>query len=205
MCDEFNKDLLMKGDEKKTTFLNKMIEHRIQYNEDRTNDHYLFLYLASILNYIEWHNDGCLSEVGMMSLNVNISTTIYKLIDLNASNTIDQQELVRFCLNLINSYATCYLSKGMFELSIEEDKFFISNDFPEVIKSEFEELNKKATELITMLKSLLDKYTLYMDDEHKKVFTLQKNNGFFKQIFSAESVKITNGNLSGVENAIECK
>jgi hypothetical protein len=198
-------DLLEKGNEKKTTFLNKMVEYRSQYHEDETNDYFLFLYLASILNYIEYHNGGCLSEVGMMSLNVNISLTLYKLVDLNVNNKIEQQELVRFCLNLLNSYATCFLIKGMFELGKEEEKFFISNEFPDAIRSEFDELNQKATELIPVLKSLLDTYTIYLNDEHKKIFTLQKNNGFYKQIFSAESVKISNGSLSGVENAIECK
>jgi hypothetical protein len=203
MCDKFNMDLLEKGNEKKTEFLNKLVESRIQYNEDKTNDYYLFLYLASILNYIEWHNGGCLSEVGMMSLNVNIAKTIYKLIN-DVNNKIDQKELVRFCLNLLNSYSVCILSKGMFELSKEEDGFFLTNEFPDVIRSEFDELNQKATELIPTLKSLLDTYTNYINEEHKKIFNLQKNNGFFKQIFSAESVKISNG-LSGVENARECK
>jgi hypothetical protein len=204
MCDKFNMDLLEKGNEKKTSFLNKLVEFRIQYHEDKTNDYYLFLYLASILNYIEWHNGGCLSEVGMMSLNVNISKTLYKLINLDVSNKIDQQELVRFCLNLLNSYAVCILCKSMIQLSKEEDGFFITNEFPDVIRSEFDELTQRATELIPTLKSLLDTYTNYINEEHKKIFNLQKNNGFFKQIFSAESVKISNG-LSGVENARECK
>jgi hypothetical protein len=69
-----------------------------------------------------------------------------------------------------------------------------------VIRAEFGELNQKTTELIPSLKKLLDTYTVYMNDEHKTVFNLQKNNVFFKQIFSAESVKISNG-LSAVENA----
>jgi hypothetical protein len=200
MVDNYNKSLLLQGDEKKTSFLNKLVEYRIQYNEDHSNDYFLFLYLASFLNYIEWHNGGCLSEVGMMSLNVNIAGTLHKLINLDVNNKIDQKELVRFCLNLLNSYAVCVLSKGMFELSKEVDGFFITNEFPDVIRAEFGDLNQKTTELIPSLKKLLDTYTVYMNDEHKTVFNLQKNNVFFKQIFSAESVKISNG-LSAVENA----
>ena len=53
------------------------------------------------------------------------------------------------------------------------------------------------------LKLLLDTYTPHMDKEHKKVFTVEKNNGFFKQRFDARSVKT--GSMSGLERAVECK
>jgi hypothetical protein len=203
MSCEYNKSLLLKFDETRTNFLNKLVEYRIQYNEDKSNDYFLFLYLASILNYNEAHNGGCLTEVGMMSLQVNIARTLSKLIEKDLNNKIDQQELVRFCLNLLNSYTVCILSKGMFEIAKEEEGFFNAYEFPDTIRSEFDELNKTVTELLPTLKTLLDTYTVYMNAEHKKIFNLQKNNGFYKQIFNASSCKI--GGMSGVENAVECK
>jgi|688.fasta_scaffold40497_9 hypothetical protein len=203
MSRDYNKSLLLHADENRANFLNKMVEFRIQYNEDKTNDYFLFLYLASILNYIEAHNGGCLSEVGMMSLKVNIAGTLSKLIEKDENNKIDQQELVRFCLNLLNSYTVCILTKGMFEIAKENDAFFNAYEFPDTIRSEFDELDKTITDLLPTLKSLLDTYTIYMDAEHKKIFNLQKNNGFYKQIFNASSCKI--GGMKGVENAIECR
>jgi hypothetical protein len=203
MSRDYNKSLLLHADENRANFLHQLVEYRIQYNEDKSNEYFLFLYLASILNYIEAHNGGCLSEVGMMSLKVNIAGTLSKIMEKDENNKIDQQELVRFCLNLLNSYTVCILTKGMFEIAKENDNFFNAYEFPDTIRSEFDELEKTITDLLPTLKSLLITYTIHMDAEHKKVFNLQKNNGFYKQIFTASACKI--GGMKGVENAIECR
>lgn len=204
MASEHDIKLLEQLQEKKKKFLTEMVESRIMYLEDTENDYFLFIYLATILNFVESHNGGCLSEVGMMSLKVNISSVLDKFVKCDINNKVTQEELVRTSLNLLNSYAVCILTKGMFEIAKEnEEGFFRLNEFPIPVKEDFEMLNNKATDMIPKLKLFLDVYTPCMDAEHKKIFTQEKNNGFFKQIFNAEAVKM-NG-LKGVENAIEMK
>jgi hypothetical protein len=205
MATEADRELLDKFEAKKEALLREMVEHRILYKEaEITNDYPMFLYLASILNFCEIQNGGCLSEVGMMSLKVNISSTLDKIINSAEKKTIDQEELTRTSLNLLNSYATCILTKGMFELAREDSEaFFRTNEFPLVFRDDFETLEFRVEKLIPQLKLTLDILTPLMNEEHQKVFTLQKNNGFFKQIFGPHHIK--SSGLSGVQNARECK
>jgi hypothetical protein len=205
MASEHDIKLLEQLQEKKEKFLIELVESRIMYLEDTENDYFLFIYLATILNFVEAHNGGCLSEVGMMSLKVNISSVLDKFVSADTNNKVTQEELVRTSLNLLNSYAVCVLTKGMFEIAKEnEEGFFKLNEFPIPVREDFDMLNNKVTDLMPKLKLFLDVYTPHLDKEHKKIFTQEKNNGFFKQIFNAEAVK-TNGGLKGVENAIEMK
>lgn len=204
MASEADRELIAKFEAKKEVILKELVEHRILFKESEiTNDYPLFLYLASILNFTEIQNGGCLSEVGMMSLKVNIGGTLDKIINMAENKKIEQQELTRTCLNLLNSYAVSILSKGMFELARENpDGFFSVNDFPMVVREDFEVLEFRAEKLIPQLKVVLDLLTPLINEEHQKVFVTQKNNGFFKQIFGPHHAK--SSGLAGVQNAREC-
>lgn len=181
LTDEFNA--------KREKFTGDMVMYRTIYHQDNTNDHPLFLYLASILNYIESHNGGCLTELGMKSLQVDISDYILHIQE--SVNNLTQKDLVRFLLNILNSYATCVLASGMLEFSKQsEEAFFQLNPFPSLIKDDFGELQKKALDLIPKLKQVLDVYTKYLEPKYKTIFNQEKTKGFVKQIFDDTAIKL---------------
>ena len=130
---ELDKELIEKSNAKKQEFITEMIKYRAIYMEDETNDYPLFLYIASIMNFVEYHNGGCLTEWGMKSLTLDISPYIRQL--QTGDPKLEQKDFVRLLLNLLNSYATSVLTKGLFEFSREApDKFFEANEFPSAIR-----------------------------------------------------------------------
>lgn len=201
---EMDKELLEKANAKKEYFTSEMIKYREIWLQDETNDYPFFLYLASIMNFAEYHNKGCLTELGMKSLELDISPYIRQV---QNGETMVQKDLVRFLLNLLNSYATSILAKGLIEFSKEDpDKFFEANTFLPVVREDFEKLGSKAEIIIPKLKAVLDAYSISLDNKHRKIFLQEKTKGFYKQIFDPNAVKIkTNKFPSDIANARECK
>ena len=105
---EADKKLTETADALKEEFKSKMLEYRAIWLEDETNDYPFFIYIASIMNFIEYHNKGCLTELGMLSLKVDISGVINSLMN---SQKITQKELIKFLLNILNFCANKKMSK----------------------------------------------------------------------------------------------
>jgi hypothetical protein len=202
---ELDNELLEKANAKKETFIKDMVMYRSLYLEDESNDYYYFLYLASIMNFVEYHNGGCLTDCGMKSLELNISPYINQI--QLGDPKLSQKDLVRFLLNLLNSYATTFLSKGLFEFCKEDEvKFFELNDFPTAIREDFEKLNTKSEIIIPNLKKVLDSYCPTLEGKYKRIFLEEKTKGFIKPIFDPNALKIsTNRFPTDLANARECK
>jgi hypothetical protein len=202
---DLDRELIEKADEYKERFMSDMVKYRVIYMENETNDYPFFLYLASIMNFVEYHNKGCLTEWGMKSLELDVSPFIRQI--QTGEPKLSQKDLVKFLLNLLNSYATTFLVKGLFEFSKEEPKkFFELNEFPTLVKEDFEKLNEKAEDLIPKLKNVLDTYTPMLEGKYKRVFLEEKTKGFYKPIFDPNALKIrTNRFPTDLENARECK
>jgi len=202
---ELDKEMLEKANVKKEQFKTDMIKYRAIYLLDDSNDYPFFLYLASIMNFVEFHNGGCLTELGMKSLELDISPYIKQI--QTGDPKLSQKDLVRFLLNLMNSYASTFLAKGLFDFCNEDPvKFFELNDFPSAIKEDFEKLSAKAEIVIPKLKQVLDAYSPTLDGKYKKVFLEEKGKGFYKPIFDPNALKIkTNRFPTELASARECK
>jgi len=205
MATELDRELLEKVKEKKEQFVSDMVKFKALTDLDDKNDYPFFLYLASIMNFVEHHNGGCLTEWGMKSLELDISPYIRQLQD--GETKLGQKDLVRFLLNLLNSYAVSFLVKGLFELAKEEpDKFFASNEFPSAIKEDFDKLEIRVSSVIGNLKAILDSYCPCLEGKYKTVFLEEKTKGFHKPIFEANAVKVNTNSLpNNLANARECK
>lgn len=201
---ELDEYMIEKANSKKEEFITDMVKYRVLFLEDETNDYPFFLYIASIMNFIEYHNGGCLTEWGMKSLELNIAPYISQL--QTGEPKLSQKDLIRFLLNLLNSYASLILAKGMFEFCKEDpDKFFELNNFPTAIREDFEKLNDKAELVIPKLKQVLDVYSPFLDGKYKRIFLEEKTKGFIKPIFDATAVKIsTNRFPTDLDKAREC-
>jgi hypothetical protein len=199
---DINKKLLSEFEAKREKYLLDIIKYKAIYDEDHNNDYPFFLYLASIMNFVESHNDGCLTTLGMKSLELDIS---YIIKQLNDGYEINQKDLVRFSLNILDSYATCILVVGLFEFSKEmSSDFFNLNPFPTAVRDDFDQLQKKCLELIPQLKNVLDVYTLKLNNEMRKLFNQEKTKAFVKKIFDETAIKIgsvSSGIPSSVKNA----
>ena len=201
---EVDKELIEKANAKREQFKTDMLIYRELWIMNETNDYPFFLYLASIMNFVEYHNGGCLTEWGMKSLQLDISTYIRQL--QTGEPKLSQKDLIRLLLNLLNSYATSVLSIGLFEFSNEDpEKFFEVNEFPEVVKNDFEKLKKRANEIVATLKKILDTYTPSLEGKYKRIFLEEKTKGFIKPIFDPNAIKISKRFPTGLENAKECK
>lgn len=202
---ELDKELLEKRKDKKMQFINDMIQFKALTDLDEKNDYPFFLYIASIMNFVEYHNGGCLTEMGMKSLEMDISPFIKQL--QIEDERLSQKNLIRLLLNLLNSYATSFLVKGLFELAKEEpEKFFAVNEFPSAIRDDFEKLESRVSIIIPKLKEILDVYCPQIEGKYKTVFLEEKTKGFYKPIFDPNALRIkTNQFPTELEKARECK
>jgi hypothetical protein len=203
---EINQKLADEFNSKREKFTLDMIMYRGIYEQNTTNDHPFFLYLGSILNYIESHNGGSLTELGMKSLQLDISDFILHLQE-GGFNKLHQKELVRFLLNILNSYAVCVLATGLLEFAKTNDTFFELNPFPSAIRDDFPALQEKALDLIPKLKQVLDAYTTYLEPKYRTIFNQEKTKGFVKQIFNDSVVKLGSKSfpMNDVANSKEMK
>jgi hypothetical protein len=201
---ETDKGLTARAEEEKKTFKDKVIEQRAIWIEDTTNDYALFLYMASILNYIEWHNKGCLTELGIASLKIDISSYIHSI--KTGEPKLTQKNLVRLLLNIMNSYAVSYLFQGMIEFSRENKIFFEMNEFPTAVieDKDFDVISSKLDEIIPKLKEFVEGWSKALEGKYIKIFNEERRKGFIKPLFQEEHIKI--GKLpSSLAEAKECK
>lgn len=199
---DLDREKLEKAETDRANILSRVIEYRNIYNEDKTNDYPFFLYIGSIMDLLESHNGGCLTEWGLKSLQLDISPFIARI--QTGEPKLSQKDLIKFCLNQINSYAVSVLIKGMIDYSKEEPKFFEVNKLPEFIVNDFTEIADKLEKLIPVLKQVLDIYTKYIEGKYIKIFTEEKNNGFKKPIFD-DAIKIKSSLPNSIKNAKEMK
>lgn len=201
MTDE-DKLLLETAETKKDKFTKEINQNRTLWIHNENNDYPFFLYLASILNFSEYHNEGCLTELGMKSLAIDVSPYITRL--QTGEPKLSQKDLVRFLLNLLNSYATSFLAKGLFEFSKEQENYF--DTYPSIVKDDAPKIVEKLDKLLPILKQVLDTYTPMLDKKYQTIFLQEKTKGFYKPIFDPNALKIKSGGLpSNLSNAKECK
>jgi hypothetical protein len=203
---ELDKEMIEKSNEKKEKYLTQMVMHKALWNEDKTNDYNLFLYIASIMDFVEYHNEGCMTELGHKSLEMDISKYIAQI---NNQEPLTQKDMIRFLLNVINSYAVSVLCKGLFVFAKEEpENFFALNDFPSGIREDFQDLEDRLDEVIPHLDKILEAYCPTLEIKYKKIFNEEKIKGFKKSIFkdSQTPIKLNqSGFPTGLENAQEVK
>lgn len=202
---EVDNELLEKANDLKTKFLGDMITYKTIMDKDKTNDYPFFLYIGSIMNFIEHHNEGCLTEWGMKSLELDISS--YFNIIQSGEKVLPQKDLVRFLLNLLNSYAVSVLTTGLIQFRNEDPiKFQELNQFPTSIEEDFDYLLERLLIITSKLKAVLDAYCPLLEGKYKRIFLEEKTKGFIKQIFDPNALKIKSGGFpSGLEKARECK
>lgn len=200
-----DKEMLDKANVKKEQFTSDMVKYKIILDEDKTNDYPFFLYMASIMNYIEYHNGGCLTEWGMKSLEIDISH-YFKILQTKDA-VLSQKDLVRMLLNLLNSYAVSILTLGLVEFRKEDPvKFQELNTFPTTIEEDFDLIAERLEIILPKLKAVLDTYTPLLETKYKRVFLEEKTKGFYKPIFDPNALKIkTNQFPSELSSAKECK
>lgn len=199
---DIDREKLEKAETDRTRFYADIVLNRTLYNEDKTNDYTFFLYIAAIMNYIESHNGGCLTELGLQSLKIDISPFIAKI--QTGDPKLSQKDLIKFCLNQVNCYAVAILIKGMIEYSKEEPKFFEVNKFPEYVVNDFTEIAERLDRLLPILKQVLDIYTKYINGKYIKIFTEEKNKGFIKPIFD-DAIKVKSSLPNSLKDAKEMK
>lgn len=188
-------------------FVGRMIEFKNLTERDLTNDYYFIQYLGSILDYIERDYKGCLSDLGRMSLAVNITPIYEKFMD-DTKPPVSQKELVKFCLYMTNSYAVCVLFKGMTEVFKEFPDTFKKNhnELPDYITNQFEALGERAFDLIDKFKKIMDNYSPLLEGKYRTIFNEEKNKGFEKQIFATQIVSSNRSFMpSELKNAKEVK
>jgi uncharacterized membrane protein YwzB len=201
---ETDKGITARAEAERKLYKDKLVEQRSLWIADTTNDYTLFIYMASLLDYIEWHNGGCLTELGLSSLKIDISPYIHSI--KTGEPKLTQKNLLRLLLNILNSYAVSVLFQGMIEFSKETATFFEMNDFPTAIidDKDFEVISAKLDEIIPKLKEFLDGWTKSLDAKYVKAFNEEKNKGFKKPLFQEERIRI--GKLpSSLAEAKECK
>jgi hypothetical protein len=199
---DIDREKLEKAETDRTRFYADIVLNRTLYNEDKTNDYTFFLYIASLMNYIESHNGGCLTELGLQSLRIDISPFIARI--QAGDPKLSQKDLIKFCLNQVNSYAVAILIKGMIEYSKEEPKFFEVNNFPEYVVNDFTEIAERLDKLLPILKQVLDIYTKYINGKYIKIFTEEKNKGFVKPIFD-DAIRVKSNLPASLKDAKEMK
>ena len=196
-------------------FIDKMVEFRILYEKDKTNDYYFIQYVASILDYIERQYNGFLTDLGRLSLSTNIGHIHKRMTECidkanaeryKGAKKISQRDLIRFCLYMTDAYACCVMYKGMIEVYKESDTGFMEIHplLPTYILGDFIEYEDKATELISHFKSIMDTYSKMLEGKYKTIYNDEKHKGFVKQIFNTFEVNNT-FRPKEIENARECK
>ena len=163
---------------------NHMNKYRAIWSLDENNNYPFFLYIASLLDFIEYDTGGCLTIIGLNTLKMDISPYIQQFQTENPK--ITQKNLVYFLLSLTISYTTLVLAKQIFELSkAHPDTFFSKYKIPSDIKADFEKLETKATELIPKLKIVLETYFGYIKENYYNSFLEQTTLSFVKPVYAS--------------------
>ncbi len=185
---------------------NRMIEYRLLTQKDLTNDYYFIQYLGTILDFVERDHTGCLTELGRISLAVNVAPIYHKFVE--NKEKVTQKELVRFCLYMTNAYAVCFLFKGMVEVYKENDEGFmkINEKIPTYILGDFIEYEDRVVDLVDKFKKIMDSYSQSLEGKYRTIYNEEKIKGFVKQIFGTQVVSSKGSFMPNeLKNARECK
>jgi len=184
---------------------NRVVEYRLLTQKDITNDYYFLQYLGTILDYIERDHKGCLTDLGRMSLAVNVSPIYQKFVE--GKEKVTQKELVKFCLYMTNCYAVCVLFKGMVEVYKENDEGFMKlHPLPTYILGDLIEYEDRAFELVDKFKKIMDSYSQSLEGKYRTIYNEEKIKGFVKQIFGTQVVSSKGSFMPNeLKNAKECK
>ena len=200
---------LVEDEKEKEEYIRKMMEFKLLYQRDKTNDYYLLLYISSILDYTERRAKGCITDKGRALLNHNVNIYIDKIKDCIVDGKYDndkikkapiQKDITRLTLYMVISYALCFLMKGMSDVANEPESVLL-DDFPDEFKGDFEELGEKSVNLIPKFKQILDHYTTLLKGEYRKIFMEERNAGFVKPIFATVTTQ-TNSRPESLKDAI---
>ena len=184
--------------------LDRVVEYRLLTQKDLTNDYYFIQYLGTILDYIERDHKGCLTELGRMSLAVNIMPIYTKFVE--GKEKVTQKELVKFCLYMTNSYAVCVLFKGMVEVYKEQPINFAElHPLPTYILDDIVKFEDRAFDLVGKFKKIMDGYSQSLEGKYRTIYNEEKHKGFVKQIFSVQVINQSSFKPTEIENAKECK
>lgn len=188
--------------------ISKIVEFRLCYEKDKTNDYYLIQYLGAVLDYIEREHTGFLSDLGRQSLALDIGTIHRRILTAaeNKDAKLPQKDLVRFCLYMTDAYAVCVMFIGMVDVAFEENSSFLENhQLPSLVVDDLKDLAVKAKELETQFKAIMDKYSKFLEGKYKTIYNEEKHKGFVKQIFNQYEVKQSVFRPQEIMNAKECK
>lgn len=184
--------------------LDRVIEYRLLNEKDLTNDYYFIQYLGTILDYIERDHTGCLTELGRMSLAVNIMPIYMKFQE--GKEKVTQKELVKFCLYMTNSYAVCVLFKGMVEVYKEQPINFAElHPLPTYILDDIVKFEDRAFDLVDKFKKIMDTYSHSLEGKYRTIYNEEKCKGFIKQIFSTQVISGGKFMPNELKNAKEMK
>jgi hypothetical protein len=186
--------------------LNRVIEYRLLTQKDITNDYYFLQYLGTILDYVERDNTGCLTDLGRMSLAVNVAPIYQKFVD--NKEKVTQKELVRFCLYMTNCYAVCVLFKGMVEVYKENNEGFLklNENLPTYVFGDMIEYEDRAFGLVDKFKKIMDGYSQSLEGKYRTIYNEEKIKGFVKQIFATHIISSKGSFIPNeLVNAKECK
>lgn len=190
-------------DEKAEYFLQRIIEFKNLFDRNNTNDYYYIQYVASLLDYIERGSSGFLTDLGRMTLSLDINS-----IHLRLKEKLCQKDLVRFCLYMTDSYACTVMFIGMCETAFEfKDQFFENHPLPSGVIEDFKMLSAKAIDLKEQYKSIMDRFSQMLDVKHKTIYNEEKVKAFVKQIFANTHIQMGNSLFRPAEldNAKEVK
>ena len=169
-----------------TNSLSDMLMFKIICDGNRDNDYTFFLYLASIMNFAEYNNGGCLTEEGIKSLRINVLPYSNKL--RTGNSKLSQKELVSFLINVLNSYYISLLTIKLFSFyNNKRTEFLQLYNFPSDVMADFEYLEEKIKNQIPTLKQFLDTFAKFIEGKYIKMFNEEKTKGFHKYIFDSNS------------------
>lgn len=183
---------LVEDEKEKEEYIRKMLEYKILYDRDKSNDYYFLLYISSILDYTERRSGGCITDKGKSLLNQNVNLYIEKVKECivdgkydekKIRKTLIQKDITKLTLYMVVCYALSFLMKGMSDVANEPESIML-DDFPDEYKSDFEELGNKSVDLIPKFKQILDHYSQLLKGEYRQTFMEERNAGFVKPIFS---------------------
>lgn len=187
-----------------TKFIDRVAEFKALNDKDLTNDYYFIQYLGTILDFIEREHTGCLTELGRMSLAVNVAPIYQKFVE--GKEKVTQKELVKFCLYMTNAYAVCVLFKGMVELFKEKPVEFMElNPLPSLIFDDMKKFEDRAFDLVDKFKKIMDAYCNSLEGKYRTIYNEEKHKGFVKQIFSVQVINQSLFKPTEIEKAVEMK
>jgi len=163
-----------------------MLMFKVICDANKDNDYPFFLYIASIMNFSENNNEGCLTKEGIKTLQINVIPYVNKL--TTGKPKLTQKELVSLLLNVLNSYYILILASKLFSFYNNKRTDFLQlYNFPSDVVKDFEYLEEKIEKQIPTLKRFLDAYTEFLDGKYIKIFNEEKKKGFNKHIFDSNS------------------